>query len=97
MFTFKYFLVFQKIIFKINTIPKTILTSQDGFRNRIDFENIFLKNQKIVKGEHVLYYNTKKYKQKGSFNILNKISEDITLVQLMDYIGNANHAIIVVG
>ena len=33
----------------------------------------------------------------GSFDILKKISEHVTLVQLMDYLGNANHAISVVG
>ena len=31
------------------------------------------------------------------FYILNEISEDITLVQLMDSLGNVNHAISVVG
>ena len=38
-----------------------------------------------------------KYKRKGYFNILNKISEHVTLVQLMDSIGKANHAISDVG
>ena len=39
----------------------------------------------------------KKYKGKGSFNILNDISEHVTLVQLMDSLGNLNHAISAVG
>ena len=38
-----------------------------------------------------------KCKNKGSFNILNNISEHVSLVQLMDSIGNVNHAINVVG
>ena len=33
----------------------------------------------------------------GYFKILTDISEHVTLVNLMDYLGNANHAIIVVG
>ena len=33
----------------------------------------------------------------GSFYILMDISEHVTLVQLMDYLGNANHAISVLG
>ena len=40
-----------------NYISKRIeesLTSQVGFRNRIDFENAILKNQKRVKGKQVL-------------------------------------------
>ena len=35
--------------------------------------------------------------QKGYFNILNNISEHVILVKLMDYIGNVNHVISVVG
>ena len=33
----------------------------------------------------------------GSFDILTDISEHITLVKLMDYLSNVNHAISVVG
>ena len=37
------------------------------------------------------------FRQKGYFNILNNISEYVTLVHLMDYLGNVNHSISVVG
>ena len=50
------------------------MTNKVSFRNHIDFENASLKNQKIVKGEQVLYYNTKKNKQKSYFDILYNIS-----------------------
>ena len=73
------------------------LTSKVGFRNRIYFENAVLKKQRRDIGEQVLYYNLKKYKQKGYFDILNDISEHVTLVQLMDSLGNVNHTISVVG
>ena len=33
----------------------------------------------------------------GSYDILSEISEHVTLVKLMDYLGNVNHAISVVG
>ena len=33
----------------------------------------------------------------GSYDIMSGISENINLVNLMDYLGNANHAISVVG
>ena len=33
----------------------------------------------------------------GSYDILTDISEHVTLVQLMDYLGNVNHDISVVG
>ena len=38
-----------------------------------------------------------KYKKMGEYKILKHISENVTLVQLMDSIGNMNHAISVVG
>ena len=37
------------------------------------------------------------FKQKGYFNILNDISKNITLVQLMHPLGNMNYAISVIG
>ena len=44
-----------------------------------------------------MYYGTKKYKPRGYFDILNDISEHVTLVQLMDSLGNVNHDTSVVG
>ena len=38
-----------------------------------------------------------KYKKKGSYDILTYISENFTLVKLMDYLGNINRDISVVG
>ena len=38
-----------------------------------------------------------KYKKKGEYDILENISANVTLVQLMDSLGNVNHAISVVG
>ena len=72
------------------------MTSQVGFRNQIYYANTILKNQKRVKGEQKLYYKLKMFKQNNSFNILNDKSEHVTLVQLMDYLGIANHDISVV-
>ena len=65
--------------------------------NRIDFENAILKNEKIIKGEPKLHYGLMKYKQTGSYKILKYIIENVTLVQLMDSLGNVNSAISVVG
>ena len=44
-----------------------------------------------------MHYSLVKYKKKGSYDILTEISENVTLVQLMDYLGNANNDISVVG
>ena len=44
-----------------------------------------------------MYYSLRKYKQKGSYDILDNTSGNFTLVQLMDSLGNVNHDISVVG
>ena len=44
-----------------------------------------------------MYYNLRKYKKKGSYDILTDIIENVTLVKLMDSLGNVNHAISVFG
>ena len=52
--------------------------------NCIDFANVILKNEKKLKGEPRVYYILRKYKKKGSYDILTSISENVTLIQLMD-------------
>ena len=49
------------------------------------------------KGEQRLIYNIKTWRNKGDFDILNEISENVTLVQLTNTIGNVNHDISIVG
>ena len=65
--------------------------------NRIDFTNTILKDKKKLQCEPKVCYSLRKYKNKGSYDILTDISEHVTLVQLMDYLGNVNHYISVVG
>ena len=43
-----------------------------------------------------VYYSLRKYKKKGSYDILKNRSEHVTLVELMDSLGNVNHSISVV-
>ena len=43
--------------------------------------------------EQRIIYNMKKCKKKIAFDILNNISENVTLGKLMDSLGNANHDI----
>ena len=73
---------------------KESLESELG--NCIYFSNYFLKGEKINKGETKVHYSLIKYKQKGTFKIAEDISENVTLVQLTDSLGNVNHAISVV-
>ena len=39
----------------------------------------------------------RKYETRGSFGMLTDISEHVTLVKLMNYLGNVNNSIIIVG
>ena len=43
-----------------------------------------------------MYYSLRKYKKKGSHDILKDISENVTLVHLIDSLVNVNNAISVV-
>ena len=74
------------------------MTLQTDISNsRIHFSNHIIKNRRKIKCEKTLQYNLKIWKKNNYFDILNDISEDVTLVQLMDSLGNVNHAISVVG
>ena len=65
--------------------------------NPVDFANAILKNEDRIKGEPNVHYSLRKYKKKGSHDILKYTSENVTLVQLMDSLGNENNYISVVG
>ena len=63
----------------------------------INFANAIMKNRRKIKGEQNLQYNMTIFKKNDAFDILNDISENVTLLQLMDSLGNGNHAISIVG
>ena len=54
-------------------------------------------NKKKNKGEARVHYKLMKYKKMGEYEILEDISANFTLVQLMDSLENVNHAISGVG
>ena len=57
-----------------------------------------MKNKKEkIKDEHNLIYNLMIWKKNDAFVVLNDISEYVTLVQLMDSLGNVNHDTSIVG
>ena len=74
---------------------KESLKSEVG--NRIHFATDNMINNKRNKGEARVHYKLIKYKKMGDYEILEDISANVTLVQLMDSLGNVNHAISVVG
>ena len=56
-----------------------------------------MKIRRKIKGGQNLQYNLMIWKKNDNFGILNDISEDVTLVQLMDSLGGVNHGISIVG
>ena len=65
--------------------------------HRIDFSNAILKNGNLIKGKPKVHYSLRKYIKKGSYDIMTDISENFTLIQLMDSLGNVTRAISAVG
>ena len=55
-----------------------------------------MKDRRKIKGKCNLRYNLTIWKKNDAFYILNYISEDVTLVQLMESLGNLNRAISIV-
>ena len=56
-----------------------------------------MKNRINIKVEQNLQYNLTIWKKNDDFDILNYISEDVTLVQLMGSLVDVNHAISILG
>ena len=67
------------------------------FKSRIRFSNTIIKSRRKIKVEQNLQYNLTIWNKNDAFDILNDISEDITLVQLMESPENVNHNISIVG
>ena len=44
-----------------------------------------------------LRYKQEKWKKIGSYDIINNISKHVTLLQIMEYLGNKNHIVSVIG
>ena len=61
------------------------------------FSNEILSDKKRRTGDQNLRYKLEQWKKIDTFDILNNISEYVTLMQLMDSLVNVNHAVSVVG
>ena len=64
--------------------------------DRIIFANSIMLDKTRNFREQGLCYKLYTWKEMGAFDILNNISEHVTLVQIMDSLGNVNHALSVV-
>ena len=81
----------------VNSTEGSLVLQKEHFKNKIHFANDSMSSRRKIKGEHNLGYNLTIWKKKDDFDILNNISENVTLVQLTESQGNVNHAIIIVG
>ena len=81
----------------MNLIEESLTLQTEIFKSRIHFANTIMKNRRKIKGEQNLQYNLMIWKTNDDFDILNDTSEDVTLVKLMDSLGNVNRAISIVG
>ena len=55
-----------------------------------------MKYRVYNKGEKYLHYKITKWKKNGNLYIIHKISEDISLIKLMDKVGNVNNEVSIV-
>ena len=69
----------------------------NGYTDRIVFENNIMVNMVQKEGEKWLCYTFKSWKQSELFDIINYISEYVTLVQLVDTVQNVSHAVSIAG
>ena len=68
----------------VNSIGESFTLKTEKFNNTIHFANDIMKNRRKKKGEQNLRFNLTIWKKNDAFDILNDISEDVTLVQLTD-------------
>ena len=81
----------------LNIIEESLKLQTENCKNRIHFANDIMANRRKIKVEQNLRYNLKIWKKNDAFDILNDISEYVTLVQLMDSLVNFNCTISIVG
>ena len=81
----------------VNSIEESLTPKTENCKNRIHFTNNIMSNRRQIKGEQNLTYNLTIIRGNYTFDILSYISETVTLVQLMDSLGNVNHYISITG
>ena len=81
----------------VSSIEESWTLQTENCKNRIHFANDNMKNRRKIKGEYNQRYNMTTRKKNYAFDILNDMNENVTFVQLMDSLGNLNHAINILG
>ena len=81
----------------VNSIEESLTLEKENCKNIIHFDNANMSNRRKIKVEQNLRYNLMICSKNEAFDILNDISENVSLVQIMYSLGNVNHAINIVG
>ena len=87
----------RDVLALVNSTEELLTPEKGKFKNIIHFDNAIMPNIRKMKGEQNLTYNMTIWSENYAFDILNYISENATLVQLMNSLGDMNHDIIIVG
>ena len=81
----------------VNRIEKSLTVQIEHCKNIIHLYNAIMTNRREIKGKQNLRYNLIIWKLNDAFDILNDISDNVTLVQLVDLLRNVNRAVSIVG
>ena len=93
-----HYIIYNRTIPALVNFTEESLTLRTKYcKNRFYFADAIMKNRSKIKGEQNLRYNLTIWKKNYAFDILNDTSENVTLLQLIDSIGNVNRAISIVG
>ena len=71
----------------------SLVCQSKGYSGEVKFANNIMIDKEQDKVDHNLHMNIKRWKVKGRFDILNDNIKNITLVQLVDKVGNVNHSV----
>ena len=64
----------------LNSIEESLTLQTENCKNIIDFDHSNMVNRRKIKVEYTLRYNLTVWKKEDAFDILNYISENVTLV-----------------
>ena len=79
----------------LGRIGESLVWKSYGYYDVIIMFNAIILDQSRKKGEHSFCCKTNQWKINGSFEMLNYISEHVTLVYMVYTVGYNNHAVII--
>ena len=68
----------------VDRIEESLTLKREKFRNIINFSNSIMRNTRKIIDEYNLRYNLKVQQKNDDIDILNNVSEYVTLLQLID-------------